>query len=341
MFEPASQSAKTMLDIGPITGDDGPMELHDIDLNLLVVFQQLLVERQVSRTAEVLGVSQPAVSNSLAKLRRLFGDELFLRTPRGMEPTPYAQQLAETVSQALTMIHGGINQRTSFDPRTARQAFTIGMTDIGEIYFLPALVERLARDAPGVTLSTVRNTAVNLRDEMEAGQVDLAIGLLPQLKAGFFQRQLFLQRYVCLLRRGHPLARRAKGMTLADFTRAEHLVVVSAGTGHGKVDEVLQRAGIERQVRLTVPHYVGVGHILQGSDLVATVPERLADPLLDPFKLVKQPHPARLPDVAIKVFWHARNHRAPANQWLRSLVFELFGSGGDAGAALVRRGTAR
>lgn len=117
------------------------------------------------------------------------------------------------------------------------------MTDIGEIYFLPTLVERLAREAPGVTLSTVRNTAVNLRDEMEAGQVDLAIGLLPQLKAGFFQRQLFLQRYVCLLRRGHPLARRAKGMTLAESTRAEHLVAVSAGTGHGKVDELLQRAG--------------------------------------------------------------------------------------------------
>ena len=304
------------------------MELHQIDLNLLVVFHQLLLERRVSRVAEVLGVSQPAVSNSLAKLRRLFDDELFLRTPRGMEPTPFAQQLAESVSQALALIHGGINQRTSFDPRTARQAFTVGMTDIGEIYFLPTLIERLARDAPGVTLSTVRNTAVNLRDEMEAGQVDLAIGLLPQLKAGFFQRQLFLQRYVCLLRRGHPLARRAKGMTLAEFSAAEHLVVVSAGTGHGKVDEVLQRAGIERQVRLTVPHYVGVGHILQGSNLVATVPERLADRLIEPFKLVKQPHPARLPDVAIKLFWHARNHRAPANQWLRGLVFELFGGAG-------------
>ena len=328
MFGAAGQSAKAMVDIAPITGDDVAMELHQIDLNLLVVFHQLLVERRVSRVAEVLGVSQPAVSNSLAKLRRLFDDELFLRTPRGMEPTPFAQQLAESVSQALALIHGGINQRSSFDPRSARQAFTVGMTDIGEIYFLPTLIERLARNAPGVTLSTVRNTAVNLRDEMEAGQVDLAIGLLPQLKAGFFQRQLFLQRYVCLLRRGHPLARRAKGMTLADFSAAEHLVVVSAGTGHGKVDEVLQRAGIERQVRLTVPHYVGVGHILQGSNLVATVPERLADRLIEPFKLVKQPHPARLPDVAIKLFWHARNHRAPANQWLRGLVFELFGGAG-------------
>jgi DNA-binding transcriptional LysR family regulator len=259
------QSAKRIGDICCITRSDdggwdekGPaMELHELDLNLLVVFNHLLVERKVSRVAEVLGLSQPAVSNSLAKLRKLFGDELFLRTPKGMEPTPFADQLAESVSYALAMIHSGVNQRTSFDPASANQAFTIGMTDIGEIYFLPALMERLRSEAPGITLSTVRNTAINLRDELEAGKVDLAIGLLPQLKAGFFQRRLFSQSYVCLMRSGHRLDKRR--MTLAEFSAAEHLVVISAGTGHGKVDEVLQRSGVQRHVRLTVPHYVGVG----------------------------------------------------------------------------------
>jgi len=299
------------------------MELHELDLSLLVVFNQLLVERRVSKAAENLGVSQPAVSNSLAKLRKLFGDELFLRTPKGMEPTPYADQLAESVSYALAMIHSGVNQRSSFEPSEAQRSFTIGMTDIGEIYFLPALMERLHRDAPGVTLSTVRNTAINLKDELESGKVDLAIGLLPQLKAGFFQRRLFTQSYVCLMRRGHRLDKRK--LSLAEFSAAEHLVVVSAGTGHGKVDELLLRSGVERRVRLTVPHYVSVGHILRGSDLIATVPERLADRLLEPFGLVKLPHPAKLPDVAINVFWHAKYHRAPANRWLRGVVFDLFG----------------
>jgi DNA-binding transcriptional LysR family regulator len=298
------------------------MELHDLDLNLLVTFNQLLIERRVSKVAENLGVSQPAVSNSLAKMRKLFGDELFLRTPKGMEPTPFADQLAESVSYALAMIHSGVNQRTSFEPSTARHAFTIGMTDIGEIYFLPALIQQLRRDAPGVTLSTLRNTAVNLRDEMEAGKVDLAVGLLPQLKAGFFQRRLFTQSYVCLMRRGHRLDKRK--MSLAEFSAAEHLVVISAGTGHGKVDDLLQRSGVERTVRLTVPHYVSVGHILQGSDLVATVPERLADRLIEPFGLAKVPHPAKLPDVAINVFWHAKYHRSPASRWLRGVVFDLF-----------------
>jgi DNA-binding transcriptional LysR family regulator len=156
------------------------------------------------------------------------------------------------------------------------------------------------------------------------------MGLLPNLKAGFFQRRLFMQSYVCLMRRGHRLDKRR--MSLADFSAAEHLVVVSAGTGHGKVDELLQRSGVERMVRLTVPHYVSVGHILQGSDLIATVPERLADRLLDPFGLVKVAHPAKLPDIAINVFWHAKYHRSPANRWLRGLLFDLF-SDGKPGAA--------
>jgi DNA-binding transcriptional LysR family regulator len=298
------------------------MELHEIDLNLLVVFNHLLAERRVSKVAENLGLSQPAVSNSLAKLRRLFGDELFMRTPKGMEPTPFAEQLAEPVSHALAMIHGGVNQRTSFEPATAQRSFTIGMTDIGEIYFLPQLIERLHRDAPGVVLSTVRNAAVNLRDELESGKVDLAVGLLPQLKAGFYQRRLFMQSYVCLLRRGHRLDK--KRITLAEYAGAEHLVVVSAGTGHGKVDELLQRSGVARTVRLTVPHYVSVGHILQHSDMVATVPEGLADRVLQPFGLAKVPHPAKLPQVAINAFWHAKYHRSPANRWLRTVMFELF-----------------
>ena len=299
------------------------MELSDIDLNQLVLFQQLMVERRVSKVADKLGLTQPAVSNTLAKLRRQFGDDLFVRTPGGMMPTPFAEQLAEPIGYALGMIHSGLNQHSHFDPASVRRSVTIGMTDIGEIVFLPALVERLRHEAPGVSLSTVRTTATSLRDDMESGKVDLAIGPLPQLKAGFFQRRLFRQRYVCLFRKGHPLDRRR--VSLADFKAAEHLVIVSAGTGHGKVDELIRRAGVERHTRLTVPHFVSVGPILRRSDLVATVTERLAESLVEPFGLSHRPHPVALPEVAINVFWHAKVHRSPAHQWLRALVFELFG----------------
>ena len=252
----------------------------------------------------------------------MLGDELFLRTPGGMEPTPFADQLAEPVAYALGMIHSALNQRSTFDPAVSERVFTIGMTDIGEIYFLPSLMERLAAAAPRLSLSTVRNTAVNLRDEMSAGHVDLAIGLLPQLKGGFYQRRLFKQRYVCMFRKAHRLDKRK--ISLQEFSAAEHVVVVSAGTGHGKVDELLERSGIERKVRLTVPHFVAIGHILHNTNMVATVPERLAQRMVEPFGLSYVSHPAALPEVAINVFWHAKHHKDPANQWLRGLLFEMY-----------------
>ncbi len=297
------------------------MELKDIDLNLLVVFNQLLIERRVSKVAETLGLSQPTVSNALARLRKLTNDPLFLRTTRGMEPTPFAERLAEPVALALRLIHSAVNPETSFNPATAQRAFTLGMTDIGEIYFLPKLMEELARVAPGVTISTVRNTTVNLKDEMELGHVDLAVGLLPQLKAGFFQRSLFKQRYVCMFRQGHRLDQ--GHISLAEFTQADHVVVVSQGTGHSKIDALLARNGVVRKVRLTVPHFVAVGHILQHTDMVATVPERLAQALVQPFKLTYVSHPATLPEVAITVFWHAKVHKDAANEWLRGLICRI------------------
>jgi len=258
-----------------------------------------------------------------------------------MEPTPFAQQLAEPIAYALGLIHSAVNQRTSFDPATAQRAFTVGMTDIGEIYFLPKLMDELARVAPGVTMSTVRNTAVNLRDEMEAGHIDLAIGLLPQLKAGFFQRLLFRQRYVCMFRKGHALDKRK--VSLAEFSSADHVVVVSEGTGHGKGDELMERGGVTRKVLLTVPHFVAVGHILQHSDMVATVPERLAQALVGPFGLAYVKHPASLPEIAINMFWHAKYHKDPANEWLRGLVFRIHadqpsGTAATSSTRLIGRG---
>ncbi len=297
------------------------MELEELDLNLLVVFNQLLIERKVSKVAENLGLGQPAVSNALARMRKLFGDELFLRTSRGMEPTPFAAQLAESVTAGLGLIHGAINRSSTFEPATSQRRFAIGMTDIGEIYFLPRLMQELARIAPSVTITTVRNSQARLKDDMEAGRIDLAIGLLPQLDSGFFQRRLFMQKYVCLFRKGHPLD--TAKMPATDFFAADHVAIVSAGTGHGKVDEIIDSKAVKRKIKLTVPHFVAVGHILQSTDMVATVPERLAHSMVQPFDLAYLPHPVKLPQIAINLFWHARVHKDPASQWLRNLVFDL------------------
>lgn len=224
-------------------------------------------------------------------------------------------------------LHTALNQQVVFDPATSTRAFTIAMTDIGEIYFTPKLMEALSTTAPGVTISTLRNnTATHLREELESGHVDIAIGLLPQLKAGVFQRRLFLQRYVCLFSGTHALARK-RSVSLKDFGAADHVLVQAAGTGHGKADDVMAAQGIHRHIRLKVPHFVAIGHILRSSAMIATVPERLAQSIAEPFGLVWRPHPVALPQIAINLFWHAKVHRDPGNQWLRGLLFDNFADG--------------
>lgn len=298
------------------------MHLKDVDLNLLVVFNELHKHGRVSAAAGSLGISQPGVSNALARLRKLLGDELFLRTSRGMVPTPYAESLAQPIADALAALQGTLNARVAFDPARSERAFVIGVNDVGETYFLPRLMRALDQVAPGVTIRTVRTTSIDVRDEMERGRMDLAMGFLPGLKGGFFQRRLFRQPYVCIFRQDHPLAR--SGVSARQFRAAEHVAIVSEGTGHGVVDEVIARAGIRRRLRLTVPHFMAVGPVLQATDMIAVVPQRFADCACGPFGLAAAPCPVKIPESVINVFWHARNHREAANQWLRQVVVDVF-----------------
>ena len=300
------------------------MDLRDLDLNLLRVFLQLMNDRRVSSAAEHLGLSQPAASNALRRLRDLLGDELFLRTPQGMEPTPYALQLAGPVSTALSTLQEALATRSSFEPAASRRSFTLALSDVGEIYFLPELVQHLAEEAPDITLRVVNVAEEALKEDLVAGRIDLALGLLPQLQAGFFQQVLFRQRYVCLLRQTHPLARKAR-LSLSEFRSAQHVRVQASGTGHGRVDDLLARRGLSRTIRLTVPHYVALGHVLASSDLLAIVPERLAQRVCAPLGLTTRALPVAVDDSAIHQFWHARLHRDPANQWLRHLIARHFG----------------
>jgi DNA-binding transcriptional LysR family regulator len=311
------------------------MELNEVDLNLLLIFHHLLIERRVSAVAEKLGMTQPGVSNALKRLRLLLGDELFHRTSRGMEPTLYATRLAEPIGNALRTIHNSLNDVAKFDPARSTRKFTLGMSDIGEIHFLPKLMETLALCAPSVSISTVRNTMVNLQDEIEAGRVDLAIGLLPQLKSGYFQRSLFKQHYVCMFRKGHELDK--QNLTVEEFAKADHVIVISGGTGHAIVEESIERAGIKRNIRLTVPHFVAVGHILSTSNLIATVPERYAMECAVPFGLKYVKHPVDLPEVGINVFWHAKFHKDPASQWMRGVIFDTFADGAKTADRYVDR----
>lgn len=298
------------------------IRLKDIDLNLLVVFQLMYRERKTGVVAEQLGLTQPAVSNALARLRLALNDELFERTARGMRPTPFADNIAESVGYALTTLQDGLNYEERFDPATSDRTFCIGMTDLGEIYILPRLMAYLAKHAPNLSITTVRNQDHSLKEDLEVGMADLAIGLLPQLEAGFYQRRLFDQDYVCLLRKNHPLAE--KPLELADFANFEHIIIEAQGTGHCNVEKELTKNGVTKLCKLKLAHFTSAPYIVAETNLVATVIEKLALQTAAHFDLVVKPHPADMPSLQINMFWHRRYHQDSGNVWLRNVIFELF-----------------
>lgn len=302
--------------------ENAMIKLSEMDVNLLVVFDLLYQEQNTQRVALRLGITQPAVSHALKRLRTLLGDELFERTSKGLMPTPLATRLHPPIAQALAQLQETLNRPEDFDPAVSERTFNIAMTDIGEIVFLPRLLKRLALEAPGISLSTVRSQNEDLKREMEEGRIDLAIGLIPQLGAGFYQQGLFVQRYVCLMRADHSLA--AEDFDLEAFVAAQHAVVVARGTGHGIVEEQLARAGVTRPVRLELPHFAAVPYIVSSTDLVVTVTDKLAEVTRERFGLAIREHPVPFPDIPINLFWHRRFHQDAGNRWLRGLIFEMF-----------------
>ena len=186
----------------PLKNDAAP---SGADLSLLLVFEAVYAERQISRAAQRLGLAQPTVSNALGRLRRLTGDALFVRTGRGMEPTPHAERLAAPLREALAMLRGTLQARSQFDPAQDRRHFTLFLTDLGEAFFLPRLLARLRDAAPGVTLTTLPMPDLNPQAALERGEVDLAIGNLPDMAPGFYQQRLFREHYVAIMRPDHPL----------------------------------------------------------------------------------------------------------------------------------------
>jgi DNA-binding transcriptional LysR family regulator len=310
-------------------------KLSALDLNLLRVLDVLMQERRVATAAQRLQLSQPAVSNALGRLRKALGDELLTRAPNGMEPTPFAKSLHATLQPALAAIEQSLQVKAAFAPARSVWQARIAMTDIGEIVFLPALLAHAQEAAPGLSLETLRdsqakssNSAGGITTSMAEGKVDLAIGWLPDVTEGLYQRKLFTQRYVCIAREGHPLLTGKKPkLTLEKFLQAEHIAIRAEGTGHTKADETLQgmgKAGQQRKVKLRVPSFLSVPQIVSQTDLMATVPQKLAEQCAAAFKLQVQPHPVSMPAFELKMFWHRRVHTDPANQWLRALVVEFF-----------------
>lgn len=295
-----------------------------LDLDWLQLFVELYRVQSVSRAAERLGLAQASASIVLNKLRVHFGDPLFSRTSHGMEPTPHAQALYPELLDIVERLDRARGAVARFHPATAKRVFRICITDISEIVVLPALLNRLRREAPGVVIEAEKIGNESQR-RLEAGDVDLAVGFMPQLDAGFYQQTLFHQNFVCLAAKNHP--RIGEEMTRRAFTSEAHILVSTSGTGHAIVDKVLQKAGIQRHVALHLTSFLGVARVVAQTELLVIVPRLLGETLAlqEPVRLL--PPPVSLPSYAVKQHWHERFNSDVGNAWLRRCVMELLGEG--------------
>jgi len=306
------------------------MNIRRTDLNLLAVFEVLMQERNVTRAAARLGLSQPAVSAALGRLRQSLGDALLVRSGLGMRPTPRAEQLVGSISQAFDSIESALALGATFLPAQASRAFTLMLSDIGEIIYLPRLIERVQKEAPGIQLSVRRLARARMADELAVGNVDLALGWVDRLPDDVCQYRLFDETFVCILRAKHP--RIGKQLSLPQFAAEWHLVVgrYEAGSetffrsADGNLVRELTRHKIDRKVAMRVPDFLAVPNIIASTDLLCVVPRQLAEvyAAYGQVRIVRLP--VRGESFRVGQFWHKRFDSDQGNVWLRSVIRELF-----------------
>jgi DNA-binding transcriptional LysR family regulator len=296
------------------------VHLRHLDLNLLVVLQALLAERSVTRAAERLALSQPAVSHALARLRRSFGDRLLVRTPHGMEPTPRANAMAEPLERALADLTRAVSSPGEFNLRRARRRFHVATDDYLELVLMPRLLARVWREAPGIDIR-VHSVGARSGHDLAEGRIDFIVDpleVLGQLPGAYSQRILD-ERFVCIARAGHPaLGRR---LTAKAFASLSHALVAPAGRPGSIVDTALGKLGLRRRVAITIPHFIAAPAIIRETDAIATLPQRIAQTLSDGLALFEPP--MVLPSFTIETVWHERNHNDPGHAWLRGCISEV------------------
>ncbi len=295
------------------------------DMNLLRVLDALMRDGNVTVAADRLGLSQSAVSNALARLRRLTGDPLFIRTRTGMQATSYVAKLAHPLQDGLALIQRALSELATFDPKTSDRSFHLLLSDVGEVVVLPALVERLSHVAPAVRLCIRALEQDTYQDKLEAGGADLAIGLMTP-RPNYRSRHLFSSSDGIAFRAGHPLLDPAQGgvLTLTNYLAASHVALERTGRSVAPVDRALAKSGLRRTIELSVPRFVGMPHILRRTDLVATAPQELikAWDALDGIRIAALPFETT--PTRIQLVWHARQDSDPGQRWLRELLADMF-----------------
>jgi DNA-binding transcriptional LysR family regulator len=310
------------------------MNLKSIDLNLLVYLDVLLLKRNVTRAAESLGISQPAMSNGLQRLRKLFNDPLLVRTSNGMTPTERAEQLQPRIREIVASIEKAVDSGLEFDAASADRVFRISVSDYGESTLVPQLLRRMRSDAPNITLDILTPSDVNYQD-LEHGNVDMVINRFDALPESLHSRTIWSDDFSCLVSHNNPIR---KQFNLTAYLQASHIWVSKTGMGIGVgvdpgadgrlgwVDDALARLGEKRRIRVFTRHYQSAMKLAEMRDLTVTLPSRAAKLARDnPDVLILRP-PFEIPEFKLKMAWSPLLQHNPAHQWLRALIAEVAGS---------------
>jgi DNA-binding transcriptional LysR family regulator len=297
------------------------MNLKSVDLNLLVSFDALVSERNVSRAAEKLGMTQSALSHALKRLRVTFGDPLMRRGPRGMEPTERALSLRQPVKDVLADIHSIISTKIGFDPTTTRRTFKLSMSDAMSVEALPLIVRLLRKQAPNVDLLVTTSGPRDACARIDDDDVEMAIGVFPHLPAGLLDRELYRDNLVCVADKDHPLLKRGR-MDEKSYLACPHVTVAPNLDSGIQLDDIFAAMGLVRRVVATVPHYLAVPALIRGTDLVASTRRRLVKVLRTSSGLVVFPIPVtmRVPELSFRQIWHRRYDGDAGHRWLRDLI---------------------
>ena len=295
------------------------MDIRAVDLNLLKAFDALMSERAVTRAAGRIGLSQPAMSHALSRLRSLFGDDLFVRTPTSMEPTARAREIAPLVAAAIEHIEAALNLGVGFDPAKSGAIFTAGMAEYAEVALVGRLAESFARQAPRATLRLTPLTGPEAAEQLDRGAIDVAVAHVANLPAHIESQVLLRDPFVVVARKGHPAA--AQPLSLEAYAAQDHVLVSPRGAISGALDRILVDFGLKRRLALLVATYLAVPAALSASDLVATVPRRTARQIAAIADIAIMPLPIDF-SATVSIAWHRRTASEPAQLWFRSLLLD-------------------
>ena len=296
--------------------------LEGLDLNLLVALRALLAERHVTRAAARVGLSQPAMSHALGRLRELLGDALLVRTPGGMQPTARAEAMTVPLERALEDLGRVLASPEPFEPGRSTRRFRIATNDYMELVLFPRLLARLWREAPGIDVR-VPNIGARSNEELAESRIDLAMGVggqfgSPDPPQGIRMQRLVSDRFVCVVREGHPTVK--KRLSLDEFVSLPHALVAPRGESGSIVDTALASMGLKRRVAVEVPHFLVAPHVVRETDVILTLAARVAESLGPLLGLRQLAPPIELQGFSMSMVWHERQHADPAHAWLRGLI---------------------